>query len=106
MFIVFDNSEKHKKAERIEENDRTITHELISTKTDYSNTQNQWFMYTRSILLRHLANTKYPNPILARQPCLQQRGFLGIDHWRNSYMYVNHQTDEGEKYEKTVKILR
>ena len=32
--------------------------------------------------------------------------FLGIDHWRDSYMYVNHQTDEGEMYEKTVKILR
>ena len=40
MFIVFVNSEKHKKAKRIEENDRTTTHELISIKTDYSNTQN------------------------------------------------------------------
>ena len=40
MFIVFDNSEKHKKAKRIEENNRTITHELILIKTDYSNTQN------------------------------------------------------------------
>ena len=39
MFIVFDNLEKHKEAKRIEENDRSITHELISIKTVYSNTQ-------------------------------------------------------------------
>ena len=32
MFIVFDNSEKHKKAKRIEEKNGTITHELISIK--------------------------------------------------------------------------
>lgn len=56
--IVFDNSEKHKKAKRNDENKPNITLELILIK-DKSNTLNNSFIYTRSILITHLAHTKY-----------------------------------------------
>lgn len=56
--IVFDNSEKHKKAKRNDENKPNITLELILIK-DKSNTLINSFIYTRSILITHLAHTKY-----------------------------------------------
>ena len=56
--IVFDNSEKHKKAKRNDENKPNIKLELILIK-DKSNTLNNSFIYTRSILINHLAHTKY-----------------------------------------------